>query len=485
MSKKLVSVLVLILLISVILCACANQEQSQTVPSSTDPTTAPTSAPTEPPKPTEPSEPSEPSEPDVDDPDEPVEEPEDEPFMNELKALYGASEPNGYGIWSPFHGFPGMNTVCVDTKGNLTFEVDSSESNATEVCHGAVIMKVNYDYYILRSATDGKVLFDSSSEDGAVLLLPDHAGKKMFRDGYVMIMKAHESVDNVTYELGFMNPKGEWIQELSADNALLKYLPDINTDSMQRQIVYMGEGILGILCSDNVYRYYSIDTNTCVTVESDVGVPYYTLLDELEYRVFFKDGISEPVFMNNNFYLFYSNGSIEAYKVLWPIGEPGALRQGNPYFDRETKTAYFLYCTDDGILVADQEGNICNRYKNVRLKESLYYGSNGSGFRGFADDGYARIILQNNEGTAYYAIVGVDGKFLFNPVKLASNIDAVFSPDGYHIDVDSISGYRYNAVIDYAGKVIYQSDLVDGFSVKNGVAYFVNDEEEFYIDVRI
>lgn len=476
MPKKFFSILALLMSLIMIFCACS--QNTETEDDEKDSITATTQG--------SPTSPSDPEELDPPDPSDPSDGDTDNQLrMNATEALYRASS-NGYSIWRIYLGLSSTTkTVCVNSEGYVTFEVDGAENEATEVYNDAVIMNVNYDYYVLRSAVDGKMLFDSSANDGAKILLPEHAGKKMFRDGYIMIMKANESFSGVTYEVGFMNPKGEWIQELTTDNALLQYLSsDVNMKYLEQEIVYMGEGILGMLCSDNQYRYYDINTNSCVLVSDDVGVTFYTLLDSLEYNVFFEDGISKPVYMSHNYYLFYSSGKIEQFNVLWPNGYPRADMCGNPYFDRATKTAYFLYDYEDSIIIADHNGNIIKMHENVNLAQHSYLTSNHSGCSGFTSDGYARIILENTEGTKYYTLLNTKGEFVFEPVRLNDNIDRVFGLDGYNIEVNSISSYGYFVVIDQSGKVCYESDYVNDFSVKNGVAYFADDGDEFYIDLR-
>lgn len=481
MSKKFLSVIALLMAAVMLLCACGQEAEPKD--ESKDPTKATTQTdPTQSPEPEE----TDPTEPEGDDTTEPpVDEPTDRLYMSAAKAQYGASTLNGYGIWSEYRGLSTSKTVCVNAQGYKTFEVEGTETDATGVYNDAVIMKVNYDYYVLRSAVDGTMLFDSSANDGAKIILPEHAGKKMFQDGYIMVMKANESYNGVSYEIGFMDSKGRWIQELSADNALLKHLnEDYNLKYMQKEIVYMGQGMLGILCADNEYRYYNIFTNTCVKVDSDVGVTFYTLLDELEYGVYFQEGVSEPVYMSNNYYLFYTNGKIEPYKVLWPTGMPRADKCGNPYFDRATKTAYFLYSYDGGMLIANQNGDILKKHEGVHLREYSYLTANRSGRSGFEDDGYARIIIENQAETRYYAMLNYQGEFLFEPVQLDAQIDRVFDLDGYHIDADGLGYSGYFAVINQDGTVCYSSEYVMDFSVKNGVMHFTEDDEEYYINIQ-
>lgn len=482
MSKKQLSLMALIMAMIMVLCACGQDVKNED--DDKDPTQAPAtqSVPTNPTAPADPTEPTD----DGDEPaDPPIDEPENKPYLSPAQALYGAS-PSGYGIWSASYGLSTTKRLCIDTQGYVAFEMDSSENDVTGVYNNAVLMKVNFDYYILRAVPSGELLFDSSSNDyGAEILLPEHNGKEMFRDGYIMAVKPTESYNGVSYEIGILNSQGLWLRPLSPGFSMLMYMSaDMTVAQMEQKIVYLGEGILGMLCSDGVFRYFNMDTNAVITAQFPNNLSKHTLYDALDYDVRFIDGVSDPVYMNNNYYLFYSNGRIEAFNVLWPTGLPRAEKCGDPYFDRSTKTAYFLYDYGNGILVCDSTGKIIKKQEGVDLEEYNYLTANRTACRGFAADGYARIIMKNAEDTAYYAVLGIDGEFLFEPIRLDDDINTVFDPDGYHIDVESTAGYGYFIVISNEGEVLYESEYVNDFSVKNGVVYFKNEDEEMYINIK-
>ena len=482
MSRKNISLLAMVISLLLILCACAKEEPTKG--REEEPSKAPTTQ-TDPSKKPDPSEPK-PSDPDEggDPEDPPVDEPDDEPYMDPAKAIYGCS-PNGYGIWTSSYGFNTAKRLCIDNRGYIAFEMDKSETDVAGVYNNAVLMKVNYDYYILRSVPEGQMLFDSSTGENGKIIVPEHNGKDMFRDGYLMVSKAVESYNGVTLEVGFINAKGEWLQLLSSDNPILSYFnSSLTVNALEREVSYLGEGVIGMLCADKVYRYYNINTNRVTEAVFPNNISDYTMYDALDYDVRFINGVSDPVYMNNNYYLFYDNGKVEQFNVLWPYGMPRAKALGNPYFDRRSMKAYFLYSYDNGILIADSTGTIIKKHEGVDLAEYNYLSADRTGCRGFAADGYARIIIENTEGTSYYALLGIDGEFLFDPVRLGDKVNTVFDLDGYNIDVKSTAGYGYFVVIANDGTVCYESDHVHDFSVKNGVVYFDNDGEDYYIDVR-
>ena len=146
MFGKVLSLFALMLAMVMILCACSGNSSSA---NQKDPTKVPTihSDPTDP---TQEPDPSAPSKPESTDPELPSVEPEKKPYMTSAQALYGAS-PNGYGIWSVSYGLSTTKRLCVDSQGYVVFEVDGKESDVAGVYNNAVLMKVNYDYYLLRS----------------------------------------------------------------------------------------------------------------------------------------------------------------------------------------------------------------------------------------------------------------------------------------------------------------------------------------------
>lgn len=490
MSKKFLPLLTWIAMIAICLCACNNNAGAENT--AKDPTVAPTQQ-TQPSDPTNPSDPTvEPSEPEVPSDPEPPEEPEDpptepeaEPYISQAQAQYGASS-NGYGIWTGYRGFPTARRLCINEQGYIMFEMDKSETDVAGVHNNAVLMKVNFDYYVLRAVPEGKLLFDSSNANGAKIVLPEHNGKAMFRDGYLMVMNVTEGNNGLIHEIGFLNANGEWVQPLSEDSPIIKHFDSkLTASDMEREASYLGEGIIGMLCSDGVYRYYNIDTNALTAVTFPNNISKYTLYDALDYNVRFINGVSDPVYMNNNFYLFYGNGAIQQFNVLWPNGIPRAVMLGKPYFDRATKIAYFLYEYGDSILVADSNGKVIKKHTGVKLKEYNYLTADRMACRSFAADGLARVILEDSEGNSCYAVLNTAGQFLFEPIRLNENINRVYDPEGYNIEVNATSGYGYFAVINNDGVICYESDYVNDFSVKNGVLHYTVDDEDVYTVIQV
>lgn len=478
MSKNIVLLVALFMALVMALCACGSNSAPED--NGKDPTEASSNENIT----TEPTDPENPTAPTGDPVTPPVDEPDDQPYMQPAKALFGAS-PDGYGIWSVATGLSTTKRLCVDTNGYVVFDMDSSESDVAGVYNNAVLMQVNFDYYILRSVPSGEVIFASANANGAKIILPEHSGKEMFRDGYIMVVKPSESEEAASCEIGFMNPQGSWISPLSADCVLLKHLGSNWTiDQLEKKLSYLGEGILGLLCSDGVYRYYNMDIGSVTKVQFPTNLTKQTICDALDYSIHFIDGVSEPVFLNNNYYLFYSDGRIETFKVLWPKGLPRSEKCGNPYFDRKTKTAFFLYDYGKGILVANSEGKIINKQEGFELV--AYQGLNEAGGirSGFGSDGYARIVLKNEDGDICYAVIDISGNFLFQPLVLDQKINTIYDTTGYRINVSVSDGSSaYYAVIDNEGILRHQSDYVEVFSVKNGVVFFSDDGVEVYLDI--
>ena len=94
------------------------------------------------------------------------------------------------------------------------------------------------------------------------------------------------------------------------------------------------------------------------------------------------------------------------------------------------------------------------------------------------------MIIKDSDGAYYYAVIGIDGEFLFDPVRVSDQINEVFDPDGYHLEIQSTAGTGYFVVIGNDGKVHLETDYVNDFSVKNGVIHFIDDGLEAYVDTR-
>ena len=483
MFKRIISFAMALFMLVCVLCACTDNTSGNGTTTAPSTETAPPTDPTNDPGSNGPSQPENPE----DSEDSVIgSDPSDtKPYLAPAQALYGASS-NGYGIWTATRGFTTAKRVCIDSMGYIVFEMDKSETDVAGVHNNAVLMKVNYDYYVLRSVPDGRLLFDSSNADGAKIILPAQNGKDMFRDGYIMVMKAVDSSKGVTYEIGFINGRGEWLQPLSGDNPILKHFDNSMTIAgLEKEVSYLGEGVIGMLCSNQVYRYYDIDSNSVAVATFPNNISKYTMYDALDYNVRFADGVSDPVYMNNNYYLFHTDGRIEQFNVLWPYGIPRAVMLGNPYFDRENKVAYFLYEYQNSILVADSKGNIVKKHDGLNLKEYHYLTADRIACRSFAEDGLARIILEDAEGVSYYVVLDTKGQFLFEPVRLNDNVNRVYDLEGHNIEVDATSGYGYFVVIDNDGTICYESEYVNDFSVKNGVLHYNDGNEDVYTNIQV
>ena len=487
MPKKYLTFFSAILSIMILFSACSgksmpgnNGKDNSSLPSVQTQPSGPID-PTRDPEPTDPGQPELPEDPEK--PDEVPDAPEPTPYISAAQAKYGASA-DGYAIWTGTRGFSTAKRLCIDSDGFIVFEMDKSETDVAGVHNHAVMMKVNYDYYVLRAVPSGELLFDSSAADGASIILPDHNGKAMFRDGYIMVMKA--DAESNSFELGFLDAKGQWLQPLSADNPVLRHFDQKMTiDSMEKEVTYLGEGIIGMLCSDQVYRYYNIVTNEITSVSFPNNISKYTMYDALDYNVRFVDGVSDPVYMNNNYYLFYSDGRIVQFNVLWPYGIPRAIMLGKPYFDRVSNVAYFLYEYEDCILVADNTGKVIKKHQGIKLKEYNYFSADRTACRSFTSDGLARLIIENTDGSCSYAILNIMGEFLFEPIPLNENINRVFDLEGYNIEVNATNGAGCYVVIDNAGNVCYESDYVNDFSVRNGVLHYKEENEDIYVIIHV
>lgn len=475
MSKKRISLLAVVLAVILVLCACAQNtaphddtQPSQVPTVQTDPTVPTLASPSEPTQPIKPTEPVPPI------------LPESKPIMSVPQALYGASS-DGYSIWTVPISLTAVKKVCVDSEGYVAFEMDGSEIDIAGVHHGGVLLKGENGRYFLRAVPSGDLVFNSVNEENIRIILPQYHGKQMFRDGYVIAFRFSQS----GYEMGILDPQGQWIVPISPDCGILPHMnTDLSAAMLEKEISYLGEGIIGILCKDGIYRYYNMNTDAVITPQFPNNLSKQTIYDALNYNVLFIDGVSDPVFLNNNYYLFYANGRVDAFNVLWPKGLPRAKKCGDPYFDRHTKIAYFLYDYGSGILVCDSNGNIIKKQEGYKIINDQSTTADNAIVSGFASDGFARIIIEKDPGELSYAVVGANGEFLFAPVELSSNANTVYDPEGNHIRAHEAMNACEYLIINLEGTICYQSDEVKDFSVRNGVFHFKEDNEDIYIIVQ-
>lgn len=399
-----------------------------------------------------------------------------EPYMDAIKARHAADTENGYSMWYR-GGWEVTSRFCLDYEGYITFEMEASEEPQTGVYNAAVVT-ADGEITRLRSAVDGRILYDSQEHDGAQIVIPDVRADMMFRDGYLTVVQMTESYDGVSYQLGFLNAQGEWICEPSAHHPILGIIgEEASMEFFEEDLIYFGEGMLAFEGDDDIWRYYNIPADTIVEIQACDSLSAEDVYDEVDCGLLFRDGCSDPAYIKNytggtGFYLFHTDGRVEKLSVSLPDKMEMNDHWGEIYYDRGTGIAYFLYAYSSGLSLVDNQGNVIRQIDDVDLID----------VNGFKEDGTIQLVTENSEGTAYYTVMDITGQFLFEPVQLPDGADGVFDPDDNDVDVTSTYGYGDYMVISDTGEILHQAEYVNDYSVRNGVVCYY-DDEEFYVDI--
>lgn len=424
-------------------------------------TGAVTTAPTTPTDPTGSTAPTEPSS----EPTTPTTPQPDPPYMDPLAAAHDAT--GGYLFMSRTYNFED-SLVCIDSNGYIRFELEGNYHLETQAANDAVIL--NYystDTNYLYRATDGTLLYDPDTNNGAEIIVLKYNGHLMLPDNFVMVVTSAKP-----FQIGFLSAAGQWIQPLSENNPFLSYLDNFTAVSDFRdRIYYLGEGILAAKGSDDQYYFYNIRTNQVTQVQAN-GISSYDLLREFQEEVHFVDGYC----LTDKNYLYRTDGYVEKVSIA---AINNATRRTGGHFDPETQTAYFLYYDDTGIFVADQNGNVLQRHDGYQIMDFRTMDLNDFWFYGFAEDGLSRLLLKDSSGSTRYTVINHLGEFLFEPVLLNPAIERIYDPDGNYIRVGTSLGSVNSMLIDYDGNIRINFGK-QKITVKNRIAYC----EGAYIDMR-
>ena len=228
-----------------------------------------------------------------------------------MAAHYSADEKNGYSIWWSSDG----KDYCVDYYGYKTFVFDDGEESLSNVYNSAVITEIGQKQR-LRSAVDGKILFTTENAVNTEILIPYYDENKFFRDGYIFVYTKTESYNGVTYEIGFMNPQGEWIVPLSESNPILETINDEATvQYFSKSLMYCGEGMMSFGVN-NEYYLYNIKENTVCRILNNGKPSNNDVKITLSEGISFKDGCSvESYGYGVGYYKLYTDGTMERINI--------------------------------------------------------------------------------------------------------------------------------------------------------------------------
>lgn len=394
---------------------------------------------------------------------EPAEPTEPAPYMDELEARYWADSPNGSHIREIRNESGEKAVVCINGQGYITVTLDAGETALSGVYEGAFVTSTDSTVRI-RSAKDGAILFEETIDEN-MLAVPADAP---FPDGVALyIVRKNESYKGVTYEIGFVDVKGHWVMEMTDDCAMFDYIAeggslDYFGASGISNIRYCGENTVLFYCSDYVCRLYNIKNDQVYDL-SAAEAYYVDTDDSMLYSGFsFENGRSDPILSWDHYVVIYPDGTVQAF----PSQAAGIAISGDePYYDEAGGALYFLreegYGYEEAVLmVTDNTGRIIKKHQGVNAKTAI----------GFLENKTAPVIIENQEGSLYYTLVGLDGEFLFEPVK---------TPYKYVVDAQTgaISdsweyGLGWFVVIDGEGNqllAVEECPVLGEVSVRNGI----------------
>ncbi len=396
-----------------------------------------------------------------------------EPDIDPIRARYNADEPNGYSIWWSSEG----NDYCVDYNGYKTFTFDDDEDNDTNVYNGSVITSIYSNdkmIYRLRRASDGKILFTTDSVGGASVIIPEHYGEEMFKDGYVLVYSKTESYNGVSYKLGFVDSNGKWVVPLSSDNPILKTIgDDASADYFKKQLYYCRDGILAFELDNDICYLYNIKTNSIAKIQSSENLRDDNISSIIKCGLTFKDGLAVEMYSlyasfggANRCCKIYSNGKTENFALNF--NENCHQTFGSKYYDSKTNSVITMGYTYhvDGFSLFDSNGNIIKKIDNVDVTDAT----------GFKSDGTAQLVFENKEGSKYYTVIDTKGNFLFDPIKMS--VTEIWDTNRYSVDCVDTNSVRQGeyAVVDNTGKILFQTtEWVYDFNYQNGIVYYETD----------
>ncbi len=400
----------------------------------------------------------------------PVEEKPAGQYMEELAARYWADEKGGGHIREIELENGERKTVCIDNRGYITATIEPDEKALSGV-YGGIYVTETDSCIRIRSASDGSVIFEEATDENTKAYLFDEP----FYDGYVLYMvNKKETYNGVTYEIGFVNNKGQWVMEMNSNAKLFDYIEDGGTLSYFEDLRYCGADMLIFACEDYTNRLFHIINNTVLTV---VAPEDEYFMGRLHDELLFENGKSKPLYIEA--YppveaILHADGSYELIPNTPYDDVPILGMFDGKYFDANTNTTYYLradsaYTFEEAkVYVTDNTGRIIKTYTNFRIKSD-----------GFMGNGTAPIMITNQEGTDYYTLIGTDGEFLFEPIKV-NHLRVYDYETGMSLiaDYGEVSGQL--AVYNGRGELLFElpEDVrLYEDSMRNGVLRYVVEEE--------
>lgn len=363
----------------------------------------------------------------------------------EQKRLEGTYNADELGYFSGYQTYGlSSNDVIIDRNMDVVYASAEGE-DILIYANGYFLSRVGETVYLKQ--VDGAVVFSTESlgVSGFGLLENTEKDRQFLADGYVLAYQIQESITGVSYAVGFLDVTGQWILPLSASCGILAPGVELSSRDFEENLIYAGGGNLIVQDRDQEYHYYlySILTDQASTLQPDGKA---SQLDYMITNASFSGGVSYDTY-SGTMYEIHPDGTVRVYSTF-PSDMSLSERHGS--IVGEDGIVISLVEEIHGTpMVVDSTGAVLCELTNIHIVDCVQL-----------DDGWM-ITADNSEGSVYYTAVGLDGSFLFEPVKT----DAVFIclDDGRELmcsdDVGQPHGQKI--VIDRNGQVLFTSQFED------------------------
>lgn len=398
-------------------------------------------------------------------------------YMDALQARYHAYEKNGYSLWTRFHD-SNNERICVDSKGNIVFTFDYDEDLRTNVNNDAFITSRDvFDNGIVHTesklwqASTGKVLYTANALQGNYIIEMKRSSMSIHEDGYAIVAHVDESYNGVEYQFGILKADGEWAVPLTKDHPVLQTMGEEASLDAFMDMYYYGEGILFFM-TENGFYFYNIEENTVAEVDSQLSGSYTKIV--LKDGGPLVNGVCFEWSMLDGDCIITPDGKI----TLFPTNFHDKLDNsvGTRYYDAANDRLIQIGTTyhENGFSVFDSKGTIIKNIPNVDLVDT----------NGYNEEGLAQIVMANNEGTAYYTVMDIDGEFLFEPIKMERNHVVDISGSVVDSDDDYYNGSNC-IIVDRDGNVLYMTENGEKIGYKNGIVHSTkSNQPETYVVIE-
>ncbi len=382
--------------------------------------------------------------------------------------------------------YSGYNEVLIDISGNILFSISdlkldynnfvyNDEDIFSQYQNGiAVYQQPKYAAirgdYIVKAIYDKKgnvvISAEKNDYDNVLAYSGDHK--------YFIVDKTEESFNGDSYMVGIIDNNGNYIEQMSSNNALAQMGQKAKEQNLTFNVTYVQDDIF----------YVSLEHN------------WTGIVEQCYYHVNSKK-------TTNN----YNHVEHDPYGYLYQYDESGNRTQ--LFADKTIVRAFYnavlitaTYYNEYKLI--DYNGNLLMDLSNYKLKKQQYENSSEAGF--YYQNGYLLTQIENSTGGLYCCMFDAEGNLVFEPIRMQED-DHFYplNPNGFIYKTVREDGtkvyhlYKYDGTIKelkYVPTDIYGSyapdihdegsySFVDGLEVIHDIekdeSFFINDQEEIVI----